>query len=146
MRYIGIDYGTKRVGVALSDEGGKIAFAKEVFENDVLLIPKLEKLCGEEHVGGIVLGESRDFSGVPNPVMKKANEFAEKLKTLTGLPLFFEQEFLTSHEASQKKNAMHLALSTRQDGRAGRGVEKKESVDASAAAIILQSFLEKNNK
>ncbi len=145
MKYLGIDYGTKRVGVAASDSDGRIAFPKGVLQNDSELLNKLILLCKEEAVEALVFGESRDFSGAPNPVMQKKKEFGEKIKKEIGLPIFYEQEFLTSHEASQKINFLHVASDVRDDGRAGRSPSKKEPVDASAAAIILQSYLDKNN-
>lgn len=124
MRYLGIDFGTKRVGIALSDEDGKMAFPKEVIENSPRLLGRILDMCIEENVGAIVIGESKDLDGTRNPLMKKIEVFVDSLRTNTKIPVFFEPEFFTSHQAQkiQGKNAM---------------------IDASAAAIILQSFIDK---
>ena len=63
MRFIGIDYGTKRVGVAVSDEEGKIAFPHVVLANDENLVTALAALCRERGVSENVVGDSREFSG-----------------------------------------------------------------------------------
>ena len=126
MRFLGIDYGTKRVGLALSDEDGQLAFPKSVLSNTKDLIEDIKKICVEENISGVVIGESRDLDGTPNPLMKDIEVFMEKLKKEINTPLYLEPEFLTSHQAQkiQGKNSM---------------------LDASAAAIILQSFLDKEN-
>ncbi len=127
MKFLGIDYGSKRVGVALSDESETFALPKVVLNNEVSLLGKIAEICEEENVGGIVFGDSRDFSGKENPVMFEAKVFAEEIGKKTGLEIFFEPEFLTSVEAEriQGKNSMH---------------------DASSAALILKSFLDKRKK
>lgn len=124
MKYLGIDYGSKRVGVALSDDGGSLAFPKTVLAAGNGLLEEIQKLCREEGVGGIVIGESRDYKGAPNPIMKEVAAFKAELETATGLQVVYEPEFMTSAAAEhiQGKTAKH---------------------DASAAALILQSFLDK---
>ncbi len=123
-KYLGIDYGSKRVGLSLSDEGGLMAFPFETLPNDASLPEKIKKICAEEKIGGVVVGESLDYKGGENPIMKKIKPFAEKLALETGLPVYFEPEFLTSREAG------HI------QGENGK-------IDASAAALILKSFLDK---
>jgi putative holliday junction resolvase len=126
MKYLGIDYGEKRVGVAISDESRALAFPYKVIENgkDKDLVEKILEIIQREEIGKIVVGESLDFSGQPNAVMKNIEKFVEELKKKTEAEICYEQEFLTSHQAQQiqGKNEMH---------------------DASAAAIILQSFLDR---
>ena len=129
MRYLGIDYGTKRIGIALSDEEGRIAYPKEVIPNS----PKGEHrsaldavaiICRRETVGAIVMGESRDYSGAPNAIWDDARKFGEELARTVEIPLFFEPEFLTSAQAERIQGKTPL-------------------LDASAAAIILQSYLDR---
>jgi len=136
MRYLGIDYGTKMVGVAISDEMGSLAFPKDIFQNDDTLMPNILKLCEEEEVGDIVLGESQTHDGQPNKIMKEIIEFKEKLEQESGKQVFLEREFMTSHEASRQRFEM----------KSEQGRNKKEDnkrVDDSAAALILQRFLDK---
>ncbi len=121
---ISIDYGTKKVGVAVSDEAGTVAFPYAVIPNDGDLTEKIQDICTKENITAIIIGESRDFDGTPNRLMKKILPFKKKLEEKLGLPVFLEPEYLTSKQARniQEGNAM---------------------TDASAAAIILQSFLDK---
>lgn len=126
MRFLGIDYGTKRVGLALSDEDGQLAFPKSVLSNSKDIIEDIKKLCAEEGISGVVIGESRDLDGTPNPLMKDIEIFMEQLKKEIDIPLYLEPEFFTSHQAQKIQG-------------------KNKMLDASAAAIILQSFLDKEN-
>ena len=129
MRLLGIDYGDKRVGVAISDEGGQFAFPYAIIKNDKQLLSRVQDICTKEEVTKIVIGESNTYAGVPNPIMKKINKFKEALGKATGIPIVFEQEMLTSQEAKRSR------------------VEGDERhIDDSAAALILQSYLDKNTR
>ncbi len=127
MRYLGIDFGTKRVGVALSDERGEFAMPYSVVQNTVSLVEDIKNICVKEDVQTIVVGESKDYAMNHNPIMKKVIPFVKKLETETGLPVVFEPEVLSSREAG------HIQ---------GEG----ELLDASAAAIILKSYIDRNKK
>ena len=124
---MGIDFGAKRVGIALSDEDGKFALPKAVLPNDRTLFREVRDLCRGHKVEVIVMGESKNFEGGDNLIMKEVNRFKAELERDLKLPVFLEPEFLTSAEAEriQGKTAMH---------------------DASAAALILKSYLDKHDK
>lgn len=124
MRFLGIDYGTKRVGLALSDEDGQLAFPKSVLSNTKDLALDIKKICVEENISGVVIGESRDLDGTPNPLMKDIEIFMEQLKKEVSVPLYLEPEFFTSHQAQKIQG-------------------KNKMLDASAATIILQSYLDR---
>lgn len=124
MRYIGIDYGKKRVGIALSDEGNSFALPKVVLENGPDLVSEIKKLCDEHKVTDIIIGDSKNFKGEPNAIMADINTFKATLEGELKLPIHMEPEFLTSAEAERIQG-------------------KNESHDASAAALILKSFLDK---
>ncbi|TSC67663.1 MAG: putative holliday junction resolvase [Parcubacteria group bacterium Gr01-1014_72] len=146
MRYLGIDYGIKRVGIALSDEGGRLAFPKTVLPNDKALVPAITALCVQENVGAIVVGESRDFGGRENTIAPKARAFADALEKATGLPIHFEQEYWSSEEAVRfqpRRPDPGRGSGLRLPRRAGRPMANNDMLDASAAAIILQRYLEK---
>ena len=66
MRFLGIDYGTKRIGVSTSDEEGVLAFPKEIILNDSNSFKRLGEIIKEENIKEIVVGESVDFSGKLN--------------------------------------------------------------------------------
>lgn len=125
MRHLGIDYGSKNVGLSLSDEEGIMAFPFKTLSNDASLFSReIKSITEKESVGVIIIGESLDYSGKENPIMKKIRSFAEKLKAETGLPVYFEPEFMTSREAGHIQG-------------------ENEKSDASAAALILKSYLDK---
>lgn len=125
MRYLGIDFGSKRVGVAISDETNTLAFPYVVIQNNEKLIEELGQIIVKEKITNIIIGESLDYTGAPNKIMKSIKDFVAILEQKTKLTISFEPEFLTSLQAEhlQGKNEMH---------------------DASAATIILQSFLDKS--
>lgn len=124
MRYLGIDYGGKRVGISLSDDTGRIAFPHKVIKNSRNLLEDILSMIEKEKIEAVVVGESLNFKGEPNVIMEDINRFAEKLKTEIKIPIIFEPEFLTSVQAEKLQPL-------------------KEMLDASAAALILQSYLDR---
>jgi methionyl-tRNA synthetase len=123
MKYLGIDYGTKRVGLAISDEEAKVAFPKEVLKNEAKLIEKIRAFANSEKIDSVVIGESKDFDGNENPIMPAVKTLVKELES-SGLKVYLEPEFLTSAQAAKIQGDV-------------------PNLDASAAAIILQSFLDK---
>jgi putative transcription antitermination factor YqgF len=79
MKYLGIDYGTKRVGLALSDDGGTLAFPHAVLENTIGLTAAIEDIIRSEKIDEIIMGESVGLDGTENPVQKQIKGFAEAL-------------------------------------------------------------------
>ena len=73
MKYLGIDYGKKRVGLAISDDLGNMAFPKAVLENDPELLKKIKEIILNEKVEAVVMGESKNFKGEPNKIMQEIN-------------------------------------------------------------------------
>ncbi len=130
MHFLGIDYGTKRVGVAIAHEPSNIATPLTVLwiahETPETIAHKIAELARKHTINTIVIGESKDFQGVDNPVMKKARMCAEFLaKELTDTArIVFEPEFLTTQQAQRIQGDHSL-------------------IDASAAALILQSYLDR---
>lgn len=123
MRYLGIDFGTKRVGLSLSDDQGDMAFPLSVIENSNHLVDDIVSICLEKEVKGVVVGDSKDFAMKDNQVMKYVNIFVADFKDKINIPVFFHPEFLTSLEAKQIQG-------------------KNDMLDASAATIMLQSYLD----
>ena len=121
MRYLGIDYGRKRIGLAVSSEG--IAFPRGVVANDASLFAVLKDLIVKEKIGRIVVGDTRSFGNRENPITKEADAFIERLKSGTEVPVVAAMEVGSSIEASRYA-----------------GADAKH--DDAAAAIILQRFLE----
>ena len=129
MRHLGIDYGTRRVGLALSDDDGKMGFPHTVLPNNKELLPSITKLIREEKVGAVVFGESRALDGSKNILFEKVKAFAKEVEKKTGTPVVFEPEYYTTKQARDTQ-----AL-------AGKGSDR---ADAVAAAIILTSYLERH--
>ncbi len=126
MKYLGIDYGTKRVGLATSDEDGSFAFPKEIIPTEGA-IDRIIILMQIEDIGVIVIGESLASNGEQNDVVSETRSFAKKLESKISVPIFFVREDFSSVEAHRYQT-------------------KKGSRDDSAAAVILQRFLDKQKK
>lgn len=139
MKYLGIDYGSKNVGIAVSDVDGILAFPKTVLDNDRNLLKNIKKIIEDDNVGVIVIGESLNFSGKANVIMKKISPFKKVLEKEIGLPVYFQTEFFTSKEADrvQGENLKGVRKQDRQKAKV-----RLEKNDASAAALILRSYLD----
>ena len=124
MKYLGIDYGEKRIGIAVSDAEAKIAFPKIVIENNNDLLDEIKGIVKEEKAEGIVIGESMNYEGVPNKINPEIIAFKKELAAETKLPVSLEPEFMSSMQVEKTFG-------------------KTEMLDASAASIILQTFLDK---
>ncbi len=106
MRYMGIDYGTKKVGTALSDDSGAMGFPYKVFGNDARLLDTLISIVSTERIKVIVIGESRNYAGNDNPVALQARGLGDVLGQATGIPVVYEPEMLTRPEAGAKKSTL----------------------------------------
>lgn len=125
MKYLGIDYGSKRIGVSVSDEQGSMAFPLSVVLNDKNIIKSIVTLIKDNNIDSIVVGKSINFKGEDNIIQKDIDIFVESLKKNCKIPVFFENEFLTSLQAEKIQG-------------------KNKMLDASSATIILQSFIDKS--
>ncbi len=123
MRILGIDYGSKRVGVAISDPDRKFALPVSVILNTPTLLDEIEKIAIDHEVKEMVMGESRNYKGEPNEILLDSMDFKQRLEQ-KGFIVNLELEFMTSVQAERWQ---------------GRG----KLTDASAAAIILQSYLDR---
>jgi len=124
MRYLGIDYGSKRIGLALSDPEGKIAIPYLTITNTKNAISDIIKIAKNENVIKIVIGLPISFSGGESKQAIEVKKFADGIKKATTLPVGFENEVLTTKLAKKE------------------GILQKH-LDKAAAAIILQSYLDK---
>ncbi|MEK7642856.1 MAG: Holliday junction resolvase RuvX [Patescibacteria group bacterium] len=121
-RLLGIDFGTKRVGLALSDEGKTLAFPNSVIAQDEDTLEMITAICARESVELVVLGLPLGFGGQETDMTKHVREFGEQLKG-AGIEFEYEPELLSSKEAWRSGGS--------------------NKIDASAAAIVLQSFLDR---
>lgn len=128
MKCLGIDYGDKRIGIAVSDENGKIAFPGKIIpnKNDSQVFDKLEVFIRLENIKKIIIGLPLTLSSADSDQTLKTRLFAKRLLNKISLPIEFENEMLTTKIAQAGSN--------------------RKTVDASAAALILQSYLDKKSK
>jgi putative holliday junction resolvase len=135
MKYLGIDYGTKKIGLAVSDETGVLAFPLTTVLSGREALSHIAELIRKEGVGGVVLGESRDYKGQPNAVMEDIEQFKKDLEELAGVPVAYEQEFLSSAAAARQYEP---------EAKSRKANPAQDKLDAAAAALILQSYLDRN--
>lgn len=127
MKYLGIDYGRARVGTAVSDDEGKIAFPRSVLKNTGVstLAGAIASLAGAERVLEIVMGLPRVVPGMDASLRDEIQNLAGIIKKQYQIPISFQDELFTTRMAEE-----HSA----------------KNADASAAALILQSFLDRKNR
>ena len=133
MRVLAIDHGTKRMGIALSDETLTIAQPLEFIPAEPFadFLARLKQLITEKQVDQILVGMPRNMDGSYGPAALKVQEFVAVLKETTAVPIKTWDERLTSAQA----NRMLIQAEVRRD-------KRKQRVDAAAAAILLQSYLD----
>lgn len=133
MRIMGIDYGDARTGVAISDLLCTIAGSATVVpsRNREKALADIVRLAKENQVGEIVVGLPRNMDGSEGPRAALCRQFAEQLKEAAGLPVALWDERRTTVEA-------HNILSQHNY----HGKKRKETVDAVAATLILEGYLE----
>jgi putative Holliday junction resolvase len=135
MRYLGIDYGSSKIGLALSDEAGTMGFPHSILTNTPRLAEELCAFIAKEDVGAIVIGESLSLSGEENPIAKDARTLGETLSARTGVPVSYESEVFTTAEARRAPEKEEKS----------RAPKARTNVDASAAALILTSYLSRTD-
>ncbi len=133
MRILAVDHGEKRIGLALSDATATIASPLKVIEHvsRVIDAAQVADLAAQNDVKLIVIGQSFDEDGDPNPAGRKSARFAEELKKQTDLPIELWDESFSTQDA----RAVRIELGVSRKNRAGHQ-------DAFAAVVILQSYLE----
>ena len=139
MRALGVDYGRRRIGLALSDASGMLARPWKTIDGHAAARPAAQALAAtvaelvglDEAVSVVVIGHPRRLSGEPNEQTALVQAVAAELEALVSLPVVLQDERLSSHEAES-----HLARRER-DWR-----KRKAHLDAMAAAVILQDYLD----
>jgi putative Holliday junction resolvase len=131
-RWLGIDYGDVRIGLALSDELALLAHPTATVSNDGSAVATIRQLVVERRVAGIVVGVPRNMNGSFGPSADKAKKFGEELrKQLPDRRLVFWDERLTTAEAQRLLHA------------AGKNTKSSRPIiDQVAAQILLQSYLD----
>jgi putative Holliday junction resolvase len=133
MRILAIDHGTRRMGIAVSDESHMIAQPLEFIPAEPFadFFARLKVLLIEKEVGLILIGMPRNMDGTYGPAAQKVKAFIEELKKHFALPIRTWDERLTTVQAHKFLSASKV-----------KGTQRKQKVDQAAAAILLQSFLD----
>jgi len=124
MKRMGIDFGSKKIGIAMTDDAGQMAFPHAVVPNDEKFMSYVEQLVSERGIEEIVIGHSLNNQGEDNPIHEQTKEFMTDIALSIGVPVHLEPEQYSTQQAAQIQG-------------------KTEKTDASAAAIILDSFITK---
>lgn len=138
MRYLGLDLGSRTLGVAKSDASGFIASSYKVIRHNEeydRLLEEVSSLVKELEIDAIVLGFPKNMNNTVGEKGKLSLEFKEKLEKMISIPIYLQDERLTT------KTATDLLIS----GNVKRN-DRKKVVDAVAATIILQSFLDQKGR
>lgn len=133
MRILGIDYGTARVGIALSDELGILASPRAVLPYSKAVIEQIADIVRREEVGSVVIGMPYGLKGETTESTERTKRFAEKLRAALPCPVVEWDESFSSRRAVARMVEAGVRKSQRR---------KKENTDAWAAAVVLQEYLE----
>ncbi len=129
-RLIGIDWGARRTGIAISDETRKFVFARDpiVMKKSDELVDKILNLVRAEKIAGIVIGLPLRTDGSESDTTKMVREFAESLATATDTPIIFIDETLSSTAAQEEMGRVRVR-------------DIKEKLDSNAARLILENAI-----
>jgi len=138
MKYLGIDYGKKRTGLAVSSEDGNIAFPLRILETSHLLASTLVEIIDTEHIEKVIIGESKDKKGGDNAIMEDVRDLMGQLSLMISIPIDTQREdFSTSSVMRSMVPEKNVARS--------RVKKPTGDNDARAAALILQRYLDRQN-
>jgi putative Holliday junction resolvase len=138
MRYLGLDLGSRTLGVSISDKSGMFARSYTVIRHNEeyeRLLDEVEKIVSLEGVQAIVLGFPKNMNNTIGPKGELSFSFKEKLENKLSIPVYLQDERLTT------KQALDVLISNDTSRK-----KRKKVVDKMAACIILQSYLDKENK
>jgi len=133
MRYLAIDFGSKRTGLAICDPSETFVSPYKVVHGQKGLIEKIENIIHSENIEAVVVGLPLNMDDTEGPQAELVFEFAEKLKDKINLPVHLQDERLTSYSAEEKLKPADMTVG-----------KQKKRIDAVAAAEILNAFLDKN--
>jgi putative Holliday junction resolvase len=132
-KVLGLDWGSKRIGIAISDEGGTVAFSRETYRRKSLEedVRYLNDLASEEDVGLIVIGMPYHMNGEEGELVDSVEKFKRALESETSVPVETMDERLTSSEAERVMLESDLSRA-----------DRKRHRDKLAATLILQRYLD----
>ncbi len=127
-KYLAIDYGSKKIGLAKSDENGEFAFPYKIILNKDKenSLKEILEIIDKEKIDKIIFGESVNLKGEKNNIWEEMKDFVDLLSLKINIEINFEKEWLSTVEA--------------------RRFQDRKDADDSAAAIILQRYLDRVNR
>ncbi len=135
MKYLAIDYGNKRTGLALCDKNETIASPLTILTTGKDLLQKIADIIRDESIDAIIVGLPINMDGSEGFQAKRVRQFAEQLEKQLNITIHFQDERLSTFGAQEKLEQTDLSKK-----------KKGHRLDAVAAAQILQDFLETKNK
>ena len=138
MRYLGLDLGSRTLGVSISDATGFIASSLTTIRHNEeydKLLDEVVNLVNENKIDAIVLGFPKNMNNTIGPKGELSIEFKEKLESILDIPIYLQDERLTTKSATDTLIQGNV-----------RRKDRKKVVDSLAATIILQSFLDKEGR
>ena len=138
MRYLGLDLGSRTLGVAVSDKTGTIANSVRVIRHNEDyddLVDKVKDLVREYEIESIILGFPKNMNGTIGPKGELSIDFKQKIESVLSIPVILQDERLTTKSAT---DMLILGDVSRK--------KRHEVVDSVAATIILQSYLDRRDK
>ena len=135
-KILGIDFGKKRIGLAITDSQKVISFPLKTIEKREIF-NFLESFLKTENIESIILGDSKTEKNKPNELMKDVKSFSEKIKIKFNIPVYFVDERFTSKIAFKIIIDSNIKKMKRRD---------KSLIDKVSASLILETYLKRNKK
>jgi putative holliday junction resolvase len=134
VRILGIDPGTKRCGIALTDSGETMAFPREAIAYDEGFAARVAHLVSEEHVELVVVGRPTSLAGSDTASTNFADELFARLSVALELPVVQHDERLTTLQA--QRSLLQAGVKTK---------DHRERIDSAAAVVLLQDYADTRN-
>ncbi|MES2622797.1 MAG: Holliday junction resolvase RuvX [Patescibacteria group bacterium] len=141
MKYLGIDYGKKKIGIAKSDDAGSIAFPDSIVSPETAVQTILD-LCNKENIQHIVIGYSIDLDGQKNAIEKDIEEFISKLGHEFTIHRFDERMTTSGAQAMLRHSFQKQTQDKHKAKNAKKVRDHTKDDDAKVAAYMLQGFLD----
>lgn len=133
MMYLGIDYGEKRIGLAISDRNNSVAKAYGVIPHNIKTPQLLSEIIVKEKVDGIVVGLPLGIDEKPTQASLRIEEYFQNIGDILQVPIYYINEEMSTVYANASLRAMHIIRK-----------RKKTHIDQEAARIILQMYLDRS--
>ncbi len=148
MKYLGVDYGQKKIGIAISDDRASMAFPRDIVINDEKHIEYIQRLCDQEEIKDIVVGKSFDYDKKDNTVEKHITAFIKILNKDKKYNIHrIDERMTTSLISSETRHHFQKKQTSKSFSKNAKSVrESSKNDDSKVAAVILQNFLDSKSK